>query len=458
MGCAPSLQAQTQWQTVEPSPVGSQTINSWETVPSKGLPANSQAWEPLSPEEETLKPEQLVWTKPALDLDNSRQREDVFVENEAPEEINSDQKALEEGFRWPNGQLMSEADQIYFRTAYSRGSMVQIGETVYPHIGLNSLQSHPNNWFNFGISAIDDSWQLRPSPCNQGNFLDQCADGLMDNSIRLLRSDWLSLDLRWTIHSLSGEGSPFTFTVNDVVFGSKDTGTKFGEGQSLGFRLSKNFGKTFGISLGGNRLFHLDETTDLTKPIYLTGTKVFRLSDTLEPPIVMFSAGLMTDLYNPNTNIGTLTYPSWLRGGKYPSSFAVIYDRKNVTKKGFYPNVAGGSSQWVCAERTIYKGRQPTQSDKDCIHDVAIQPVGSLGYAPWPWLGMYAKFTRNLNLGVSIKPFKQINWNISLEAVSPIPGLNDQYDQMVERVRCPEGDGWFKECRTRVAIWTELSF
>ena len=100
MGCAPSLQAQTQWQTVEPSPVGSQTINSWETVPSKGLPANSQAWEPLSPEEETLEPEQLVWTKPALDLDNSRQREDVFIENKAPEEINSDQKALEEGFRW----------------------------------------------------------------------------------------------------------------------------------------------------------------------------------------------------------------------------------------------------------------------------------------------------------------------------------------------------------------------
>ena len=48
---------------------------------------------------------------------------------------------------------------------------VQIGDTVYPHIGLNSLQSNPNNWVNIGISAIDDSWQTRPSPCNRGNFL-----------------------------------------------------------------------------------------------------------------------------------------------------------------------------------------------------------------------------------------------------------------------------------------------
>ncbi|QNJ13120.1 hypothetical protein SynA18461_00465 [Synechococcus sp. A18-46.1] len=458
MGCAPALQAQTQWQTVEPSPLGTTTVNSWKPVPRQDAPANAQIWEPLSPEEELLEPDQLVWTEPTVDQDASDEIDAVIAADKESNEDKSNQETVEEGFRWPNGQLMSEADQIYYRTAYSRGSMIQIGDTVYPHIGLSALQSHPNNWVNFGISAIDDSWQSRPSPCDRGDFLDRCADGLMDNTIRLWRSDWFSLDLRWTIHSLSGEGSPFSFTVNETVFGSADSGTAFGEGQSLGLRFSKNLGETFGLSLGGNRLFHLDETTDLTKPFYLMGTKVFRLRDTLEPPIIVLTAGLMSDLYNPNTNIGKIKYPSWLRGGLYPSTFSEKYDGKNKTKRGYYPNVAGVSSQWVCAERTIFKGIQPTASNNDCIHDVTIQPVGSIGFAPWPWLGMYAKFTRNLNLGVSIKPFNQFNWNISLEAVSPIPGLNDQYDRMIETVRCPEGDGWFKECRTRVAIWSELSF
>jgi hypothetical protein len=458
MGCAPALQAQTKWQTVEPSPLGTTTVNSWKPVPTQDAPANAQIWEPLSPEEELLEPDQLVWTEPTVDQDASDEIDAVIAADKESNEDKSNQETVEEGFRWPNGQLMSEADQIYYRTAYSRGSMIQIGDTVYPHIGLSALQSHPNNWVNFGISAIDDSWQSRPSPCDRGDFLDRCADGLMDNTIRLWRSDWFSLDLRWTIHSLSGEGSPFSFTVNETVFGSADSGTAFGEGQSLGLRFSKNLGETFGLSLGGNRLFHLDETTDLTKPFYLMGTKVFRLRDTLEPPIIVLTAGLMSDLYNPNTNIGKIKYPSWLRGGLYPSTFSEKYDGKNKTKRGYYPNVAGVSSQWVCAERTIFKGIQPTASNNDCIHDVTIQPVGSIGFAPWPWLGMYAKFTRNLNLGVSIKPFKQFNWNISLEAVSPIPGLNDQYDRMIETVRCPEGDGWFKECRTRVAIWSELSF
>ncbi len=467
MGFAPALQAQTQWQTVEPSPVGTTTVYSWEPVPTKDAPANTQLWQPLSPEEEKLDLEQLVWTEPKIIQHASPKADEIIAADEYFKDDKSNQiETVEEGFRWPNGQLMSEADQIYFRSAWSRGSMVQIGDTVYPNIGMNALQRAPGSWVELGITAIDDSWQWfgqgnKPSECGQGNFTSRCADGLMQNNIRLWRSSAFSAELNWTIHSLSGEGSPFNFTIGENNFGSSDGGTKFGEGQSLGIRISKNFGKTFGVSFGGNRLWHLDETTDLSKPIYIRGTKIFRLNDTLEPPIVSLTLGLMTDVYNPDTVIGKIQYPDWLLGGEYPSLFAEKYDGKNkrsTNGRGYYPHVAGASSAFVCAEDTIFSGKQPTKKNKDCIKQVFIAPIGSVGFAPYPWLGFYANFTRNLNLGISLKPFKNINWNISAEMISPIKGLNSRQDLSVRRNRCGDDSGSFSACRTRIGLWTEFSF
>ena len=143
----------------------------------------------------------------------------------------------------------------------------------------------------------------------------------------------------------------------------------------------------------------------------------------------------------------------------YPSLFAEMYDGKNKRGSGraYYPNVAGTSSAFVCAEDTIFSGKQPTNKNKDCIKQVFIAPVGSVGFAPWPWLGFYANFTRNLNLGISLKPFKNINWNISAHLVSPIVGLNSRQDLSIKRNRCPD-DASFSACRTRIGLWTELSF
>ena len=170
----------------------------------------------------------------------------------------------------------------------------------------------------------------------------------------------------------------------------------------------------------------------------------------------------MTDVYNPDTVIGTVQYPDWLLGGEYPSLFAEMYDgknKRNTNGRGYYPNVAGTSSAFVCAEETIFATpqKQPTDKNKDCIKQVFVAPVGSVGFAPWPWLGFYANFTRNLNLGISLKPFKEINWNISAHLVSPIVGLNSRQDRSIERNRCPD-DSSFSSCRTRIGLWTELSF
>lgn len=466
-GITMPLHAQTQWQTIDKGSQDNANPTLWKIVPTEDFVKKDLVWEPLSAEEEQLKPDELVWTEPESDVKPLADIESDLVHEESREvKPDSDSgEPAEEGFRWPNGQLMSEADQIYYRSAWSRGSMVQIGDTVYPNIGMNSLQRAPGSWVEFGLTAIDDSWQWfgpgnKPDGCNQANFASRCADGLMQNNIRVWRSPAFSAELNWTIHSLSGEGSPFNFTIGDTNFGDSDSGTKFGEGQSLGFRLAKNFGKTFGVSVGGDRLWHLDETTDLSKPLYIRGTKIFRLNDTLEPPIVSVTFGLMTDVYNPDTMLGSVEYPDWLLGGEYPSLFAEQYDgqnKRNTNGRGYYPNVAGTSSAFVCAEDTIFNGKQPTDDDKDCIKKVAIAPVGSIGFAPWPWLGFYANFTRNLNLGISVKPFKEFNWNISAHLVSPIVGLNSSQDRSIERNRCPD-DHSFSSCRTRIGLWTEVSF
>ncbi len=467
--------AQRQWIPVIESAESGQGMDnadpswSWNEVPPTSISESTSSadlvWKPLTPEQASTPPEDLVWNEPS---DPSLDDAEVGAEEEKQDPADAEQSEVAGGLRWPNGQLMSAEDQVYFRSAWSRGSMVQIGETVYPNIGMNALQRAPGSWVDLEITAIDDSWQWfgpgnKPDDCGQGNFFSVCADGLMQNNIRLWSSPAFSAELNWTIHSLSGEGSPFSFTVGDNVYGEGDIGTKFGEGQSLGFRLAKNFGKTIGISIGGNRLWHLDEFTDLSRPLYIRGTKIFRLNDTLKPPIVSLTLGLMTDVYNPDTAIGTVQYPDWLLGGEYPSLFAEKYDgknKRNTIGRGYYPNVAGTSSAFVCAEETIFATpfKEPTDKNKDCIKHVFVAPVGSVGFAPWPWLGFYANFTRNLNLGISLKPFKEINWNISAHLVSPIVGLNSRMDKSIQRNRCGNDSGSFSDCRTRIGLWTELSF
>ena len=261
--------AQTGWTPVKESSENSQSQQRsgpnqrWDAVPQSQNTKSNLVWEPLSPEQADTAPEDLIWSEPSSPAD-------VAVNEQQNSPLPAEEIEPADGLRWPNGQLMSAEDQIYYRSAWSRGSMVQIGDTVYPNIGMNALQRAPGSWVELGITAIDDSWQWfgpgnKPDDCSQGNFFSVCADGLMQNNIRLWSSPAFSAELNWTIHSLSGEGSPFTFTVGDNVSAKDDSGTKFGQGQSLGFRIAKNFGKTFGISIGGNRLWHFDDTTDLVQ-------------------------------------------------------------------------------------------------------------------------------------------------------------------------------------------------
>jgi hypothetical protein len=448
-----------EWEPVEGA---QQTISKPEPIKQDIQPGTALNWTSVKSSDATTQEQQgLNWT--AVSETNPTEAEtinrNIVWEQIHPDDVITEDEIIQISDLEGEPVIAKERPK-----AYSRGSMIQIGKTVYPNIGMNALQRAPESWVELGVTAIDDTWQWfgegEPDDCTQGNFLSVCADGLMENRIRVWSSPAFSAELNWTIHSLSGEGAPFSFAIGNNTFGEDDSGTKFGEGQSLGFRIAKNFGNTFGISIGGARLWHLDEITDLSKPFYIRGTKIFRLNDTLEPPIVSLTLGLMTDVYNPDTAIGIVQYPKWLLGGEYPSLFADKYDGKNkriTNGRGYYPNVAGTSSAFVCAEETIFSGKQPTDKNKDCIKKVFVAPIGSVGFAPWPWLGFYANFTRNLNLGISLKPFKKINWNISAHLISPIKGLNSRQDLSIKRNRCPD-DTNFSACRTRIGLWTELSF
>jgi len=453
------MQAETQWQPMDAGAEETTTTTLWETVHSEKSSKKDVVWEPLSPEQEQLEPEALVWTKPTMNPSSSKDAEIETVASNQISEVADDQDDTYDSLlRWPNGQRMSEEDQIYYRTAYSRGSMIQIGDTVYPNLGFNALQRHPDSWFSAALIAIDDSRIGSPN-CETGDFFDQCADGMLEARLRLWNSQALSFDLHWTMHSLSGEGSPFNFTIGDQTFGNDDTGTKFGEGQSLGFVLSKNFGKTFGMTLAGYRLLHFDETTDLPRNFALYGTKIFRLSDTFEPAIISLSLGLMTDVFNTQTNLGTVGYPESLRGGLYPSLFSDYFD-PNTSGYTYYPDVAGVSSAFVCADKSIFAGKPITAVNGGCLQQVYIGPIASVGFAPWPWLGMYAKYSgTDIDLGVSLKPVKKFPWTISIEALNPIKGVNPELDASFDFKECRGKDNsTFSDCRTRVGIFTELAF
>jgi hypothetical protein len=432
----------------------------WTSVQQPSTPQSPLQWSTPQRDNEASKPKGVTWSSINFAPDK-----ETTSETAKPPNRSLVWQPLEPGDVITEDDIVPLSDlegeqviAIERPPAYSRGSMIQIGETVYPNLGFNALQRHPNSWVNAAVVAIDDS-RIGNQNCETGNFVDECADGMLEARVRMWNSPALSFDLHWTMHSLSGEGSPFNFIVGDQTFGSGDVGTKFGEGQSIGFVLSKNFGNTFGMTLAGYRLLHFDETTDLPRNFALFGTKVFQLNNSIEPPIISLSLGLMTDVFNSETNIGTVGYPKSLRGGLYPSLFADYFD-SDTSGYVYYDDVAGVSSAFVCADNSIFAGKPITAVNGGCLQQVYVGPIASIGFAPWPWLGMYAKYSgTDIDLGISLKPFKDIPWTLSLEALNPIKGVNPDLDASFDFKECRNRENAsFSDCRTRVGIYTELAF
>ena len=157
------------------------------------------------------------------------------------------------------------------------------------------------------------------------------------------------------------------------------------------------------------------------------------------------------------TAAAAAAHMSWLRGGEYPSIFGQMYDKSRPTSgRGYYPNVAGTTSAYVCANQSIYIDKPLGAENPNCIKQVTVGPIGSIGFAPWPWLGFFAIYEGNLNLGVSVKPIKNVPWTISLQAVQPFSGVNKFDDYYIRDYPCAGQD--LNTCRTRVGLFTDFSF
>ena len=137
-GTSAKTSRQVVWGPVEPATELAPSQPNWAAVDTETKDKEQIQWKPIEP-------------AIAQDIENDIENEEpvknaskIKIASEKTEKQHVDHQAdIEEGLRWPNGQLMSEEDQTYFRTAYSRGSMIQIGETVYPNLGYNALQRKP---------------------------------------------------------------------------------------------------------------------------------------------------------------------------------------------------------------------------------------------------------------------------------------------------------------------------
>ena len=125
--------AQPDWTPVNESTESSQTIPNpnqrWEAVPQEQTSKADLTWELLSAEQADSEPEDLDWSETNTSRSFSSTEQKNSRTDKEPE-------AADGRLRWPNGQLMNEEDQKYFRTAYSRGSMIQIGELYIPILDL----------------------------------------------------------------------------------------------------------------------------------------------------------------------------------------------------------------------------------------------------------------------------------------------------------------------------------
>ena len=107
----------------------------WEAIPSQEQAATAPRWSSLG---EAIQPQRATtW---------------IVVEQQNKPE-------LPKAEQLENNPADSVDKPKVIKTAYSRGSLIQIDDTIYPNLGYNALQRQPGSWGNAAIAAIDNSFQ-----------------------------------------------------------------------------------------------------------------------------------------------------------------------------------------------------------------------------------------------------------------------------------------------------------
>ena len=327
--------------------------------------------------------------------------------------------------------------------ARSIGWGLRWGNEIYPGFGTMAFRRPEGQLASLALSGTPRPPHFAPEQCNSYEKITKtCGDGLIHNSFTIWNGAGFSFDISWTLHSLSG---------GDVSIAGRTQGTKFGQGQSLGFRWATNLTPTTGLEFGGDQLVHLDDTTDLGRSLYLNISQLVPLGSHKGAPILNFTVGLGTDAlaFNPNMAIGTMRMPVVGPEPYLPSGLNGIFP---------YPKYkwAGISSPLVCLEKSYHTSSPEQLRSSGCNRDVLIGPLFGIGFAPAHWIGLSFSYRNVFNATMSLKPWKNIPFFLNVEVTDLFLEVNPLIQGFYKYSVCTGGNEG--RCAPRLGLGISFAF
>ena len=227
-----------------------------------------------------------------------------------------------------------ETNLIYVR---SIGKGVSVNGSYYSDISNyvpNAYVEDPIKFFGLSTRGIS-----KTRFCNGENFSKACIDGVLDIDFKLFNNNDISIYPKINVQSLS------------------DRGTNFGEGTSLGVKIAKELSPNWSIALGGENIFHFDETVDLGHNFYVIASTYLPLNSKINPSILFINVGLGSDFYGyrgngfllrtpcgNNTLTGTNDEPNTCTWGPIGSLAYSLNDRFSIISEWFGYSYGAGFS------------------------------------------------------------------------------------------------------------------
>ena len=162
------------------------------------------------------------------------------------------------------------------------GKGLTINGKIYPNISSYVPNGFVEDWeknITMSVRLIN-----KTRSCEK-NSLD-CSDALLETDINLFNTFNESINLKWAMQSLS----------------SRNDGTKFGEGNSFGFKAAKKITPKFSMAIGGDHIVHMDKTIDLGRNFYFVGSRYYPLSTNNSQSFFILTGGIGSDFFGYRGN------------------------------------------------------------------------------------------------------------------------------------------------------------
>ena len=219
----------------------------------------------------------------------------------------------------------------------STGKGVTVNGSYYPDISNyvpNAYVEDPNKLFGLSTRGIS-----KTRFCNGNNFSKSCMDGILDLDFKLFNNNKFSIYPKINIQSLTNRG------------------TDFGDGISMGVKVAKELSTNWSLALGGENIFHFDDTIDLGHNFYFMASTYIPLSTRENSNILFLNAGIGSDFYGykgngflfrtpcgNNTLTGTSDKPNSCSWGPIGSVAYSLNDRFSIISEWFGYSYGAGFS------------------------------------------------------------------------------------------------------------------